>query len=363
MPESKRRGRPPGPIPRYQSIVEDLTRRFDAGHFSIGQPMPSCREFAREYDVGPKTIWLALKSLERDGRVQVTRGKKSIASRRVPIATVMENTVAIVMKYDLAMLAGIGCPPGIGQGIFESLSKTRTTCLILQDIRWWRYDCPQGLRDVPIKGILIVGPVPLPLLKKYESMGVPLVLIDQPADDFNVHSVTVDNYRAAFDATSRLIELGHSRIAFARSIISNLKNIDPDAKERQEGFIAACKKAGLTRQQYGIFSMTIGKQSTSAEDLLRARPRYTAVLSAGDVHAEQIGFAAQALGLKVPRDLSIVTFRVAHELQTDWSGPKIDFVEMGRIGTELLQSNPSPIQHVRFNSVWHEGVTLAPPRR
>jgi len=363
MPKSRRRGRPPGPTPRYKSIVAGLTQRMESGQFPIGKPIPSCRQLALKYGVGAKTVWRALKELQRDGRLQVSAGRTSIATRRIPLSSVMENAVAIVIKVDLASLAGIGFPKGIGHGILKTLSKTRTTCLVLQDIRWWRHDCPQGLRDMPIKGILIPGPFPHSLLKEYESMGVPIVLIDQPGDDLNVHSVTVDNYRAAFDAASKLIERGHRQIAFVRSVISNIRNIDPDAKERQEGFLAACRKARLSRRQYGIFSATFDNRSPSIDNLLRASPRYTGVLSAGEVHAGQISVAAKAAGIKIPRDLAVVTFRDAQPQPLDWSGPTIDFEEMGRVATELLQRAPSTIQHLRFKTEWHEGSTLVPPRR
>src|SRR5205823_5880662 len=89
--------------------------------------------------------------------------------------------------------------------------------------------------------------------------------------------------------------------------------------------------------------------------------RYTAVLSAGQFHANQIGDAAKAAGIKIPRDLSVVTFRDAQPQPIGWSGPAIDFEEMGRVAKELLQSSPRTIQHLLFKTAWQDGETLAPP--
>jgi DNA-binding transcriptional regulator YhcF (GntR family) len=363
MLKTRRPGRPPGAVPRYKSIVADISKRFEAGEFPIGKAIPSCRQLASHYRTGVKTIWLALNELKREGRLQITPGRTAIATRSVPISSVMENAVAIVIKTSLGQLFGVDTRPGMGHGILRHLSQTRTTCLVLQDIRWWRYESPQGLRDVPIKGILIPGPFPTALMKQYEAIGVPIVLIDQPPGEFKVHAVTVDNYQSAFDATSRLIELGHQRIAFARSVTSNIKSIDPDAKERQEGFMAACDRAGLPRRQLGIFSATFGKQSAAIDDLLRASPRFTAAVCAADTHARQIHEAAKVEGIRIPGDLSVVTFRDPHPYTPDWSGPMIDFEEMGRMGTELLLSAPKKIQQLRVKTKWNDGETIGPVPR
>jgi DNA-binding LacI/PurR family transcriptional regulator len=356
-------GRPPGAVPVYKTIAQSLAARFESGEFPVGRPVPSCRQLARTFSVGPKTIWLALKELKREGRIELEPGRAAVATRRVPLASVLEGAVAVVIKIDVASLAGIGFRPGMGHGILKSLSETRTTFIVLQHMRWWRHEAPQGLRDVPIKGILIPGPFPTALLKEYESIGVPTVLIDQPPGDAKVHSITVENYQSAFDATTRLLELGHRRIAFVRSVISNIKNIDPDSKERQEGFLAAFKKARIKDAHHQIFSATFGRNSAAIDELLSTTPPFTAVMSSGEAHATQIFDAAKSAGIHIPRDLSVVTFRDSQPHSPDWSGPMIDFEQMGRVATELLQSRPRSLQHVRFKTAWHEGTTIAPPRK
>jgi DNA-binding LacI/PurR family transcriptional regulator len=43
---------------------------------------------------------------------------------------------------------------------------------------------------------------------------IPIVLINNQRRDHYVHSVTIDNVRASFDAVRHLIDLGHTRIAY-----------------------------------------------------------------------------------------------------------------------------------------------------
>ncbi|MCW8129794.1 MAG: substrate-binding domain-containing protein [Planctomycetota bacterium] len=352
-------GRPPGTEARYKRIAEDLLRRIDAGEWPDGRELPSSRRLARAYGVGHKTVWSALRSLQAFGRVRMHPGGITRVTRRVPLASVLQGAVAVVIKEEAGDFLRKN---PIGAGVLERLSRVRASLLVLQHIRWWRQEAPQGLRDGRIQGILIPGSFPPALLAQYESIGLPVVLIDQPPPGGTAHAVAVDNFRAAFEATQKLLDLGHRRLAFVRSIVSNLKNIDPDARERQDGFLAACENGGLGPGRRAVFSATFTPQSPSARDLVRARPRYTGVLCAGVSHARQLAEAARVEGLKIPRDLSIVTFRPAREDGVNWTGPVVDGEAMGRLAADLVLDPPAAPRHVRVAAAWHAGETLAAPR-
>ncbi|MBI3830425.1 MAG: substrate-binding domain-containing protein [Planctomycetes bacterium] len=362
MKKKPRRGRPPGTAARFKALAAAFEQKLDAGAWPVDQALPSCRQLARAHGVGVKTVWLALHALQKAGRVRLSQSRPAVATRRVPLAEVMDQTVAVVSKIALAEFVGFGLGPGVGHGIVQRLAETRHTFLFLQELRWWRQESPSGLRDLPLLGIILPGNFPPALLKKYESVGVPVVLVDQPGDEYKMHSIAAGNYDAAFDATARMLEHGHRQLAFVRSVVSNLKNIDPDAKERQAGFLAACKRAGLKSNQCRIVSATFEPRSSAIGELLQARPRVTAVLCTSQMHAGQIETEARALGLAIPRDLSVVTFRGPAESTIDWTGPALDFVAMGRAAVDLLRARPRKPTHLRMPAVWHAGETLVAPR-
>lgn len=352
-------GRPPGSEAQYKRIADDLLARMDAGEFPDECELPSSRQLARQFGVGHKTVWSALRTLQKIGRVRMHPGGITRVTRCVPLASVLQGTVVIVIKENVPDFMRNN---PIAPGILDRLGDARASLLVLQHIRWWRHEAPQGLRDGAVRGFLIPGSFPAALLKQYEAIGLPIVLIDQPPGESRAHAITAENYQAAYDATRRMLALGHRRVAFVRSIVSNLKNIDPDARERQEGFAAACADGGLAPDQYAVFSATFDPKSPSAKDLLRATPRFTGVLCAGPAHANQIAEAARAAGIRIPRDLSVVSFRVSHAHSVDWTGPVIDSAEMGRLAVDLLQDAPREPRHIRVKTVWREGSTLAAPR-
>jgi DNA-binding LacI/PurR family transcriptional regulator len=367
MPEttqtSRRKGRPPRGNCRYRTIAADIVRRLDSGEWPVGKPMPSFRLLAQSYGVGTKTIQLALNVLRHDGRVSIEAKRPMLASLGRPLSTLLTKSLGIVMNSGIASTCNPGNVHSLWRGIALNAHRIGLTLVMLSDDRLWKKEFPAGLRDLPLSGILLTGPFPDYLLRQYASLEVPIVLLDQPGDGYALHSVSVGNYEAAYDATMRLIQLGHERIAFARSIVGSLKNIDPDSKEREEGFRAACRKSGVdTGQVFSVGFHAVG--SPAARAIVRFKPAFTAVLCATSAHAEQVSREARSAGLRVPRDLSIATFECRGRWTPDWSGPHIDFEEFGRLGIDLLIRKPKSPQHIRVKTTWNEGDSIAPaPRR
>jgi hypothetical protein len=339
--------------------MAELERNLTLGKWAIGQPIPSCRELAHEYGVGVKTIWRALNALRDLGHLRITRARRATVVRRVSMDEIFSGAVVIVLRTGLTWFAGMDAPPGLGHGVFRALQETRETCIVLQHLEWYRHRCPDGLRDLPLKGILLWGPFTQKLLRQYEAMNIRTVLLDQPPEGVKMNAVTVDNFAATFDATSRLLRKGHTRLAFIRSLVPSLQKIDPDERERQDGFVSACRQAGLTEENYRIVTATQIGEGHAIRDLLRARPRTTAIVSGSQTHMPYVAREASACGLRIPRQLSVVTFRGQEKCEPDWSGPEIDFEKMGSVAVGILNRNHSEPEIIRVKTVWREGRTIA----
>ncbi len=364
MATHRKRGRPPGPTSRRSAIAADIARQLESGAWPIGKPIPSYRQLAARYRVCVTTIRLVLHALSEDGRLRLNPRRKAIASVGAPAATLLNGAVAIVMRDQFAVHMLSAENAMLWRGLTGGLRGTNNAFFILQDWRRWRTEFPAGLRDLPLAGVILLGPFAPEMIKHYETLKLPVMLVDQPGDEFKLHSVSVANYEAAFDATQRLIGLGHRHLAFVRTVLVSLGGIDPDSRARQDGFLDACRKHRLRPGRYKVFSTILSPGPTPAlAALVRAAPRFTAVVCNNVVHAAQTARAAETAGLNVPRDLSIVAFRSPTGHDRDWSGPQIDFEEIGRRSAELLLSRPRRIEHVKIATVWHEGISLAEARR
>lgn len=133
--------------------------------------------------------------------------------------------------------------------------------------------------------------------------GLPVILLDRLIDGLKCDSVTVDNYRAAYDAVSLCVRKGHSRFAFLGSeYYTDL--------QRYKGFQSALKKAGLEiPEEYTAWA------SISNHDSVRKFMRLLNLASPPDLvfcsniyHTLGVLEAMLEYKIEIPEEVSILSF-------------------------------------------------------
>lgn len=119
--------------------------------------------------------------------------------------------------------------------------------------------------------------------------------------------VAGDNIAGAYRATRYLLELGHRDLVFLGGRDQSLTRV-----QRSEGFRRALAEAGLTGREY---AMPQGQADNSRQwtyeatlALFRQDRPPDAVLAFSDIVALRVMEAAEACGVRVPRDLSLVGY-------------------------------------------------------
>lgn len=117
-------------------------------------------------------------------------------------------------------------------------------------------------------------------------------------------AITMDDEALAAQATSHLIAKGHKRIGFIAG---------PDefsfSAWRRDGWARAMSEAGLSTEnllEQGDFSFVSGE--AAARKLLEGRERPTAIVASNDQMTMATNSVAHAMGLRVPDDLSLISF-------------------------------------------------------
>ncbi len=172
----------------------------------------------------------------------------------------------------------------------------------------------------------------------FAAARVPLVLIDPinlPSAD--VVSIGATNWSGALAAVEHLLELGHTRIG---AIVGNPSAVFGGA--RLHGYRAALSNADISYDADLVRTgpVTFDAARQDSLDLLRdPRARPTAVFATSDVEALGVLEAARELGIRVPDDLSVVSFDdtvLARMSAPPLTVIKQPFAEMGRVATQLL---------------------------
>ena len=134
--------------------------------------------------------------------------------------------------------------------------------------------------------------------------GPPVVLLGRSVDDPTIDTVTIDNRSAARQATTYLIDLGHTRIG---SITGPLHI--STGKGRYEGMLEAMAARGLTPLPSHVRSGEFREEVaySVARDLLRSPDRPSALYVANGVMALGVMRAVADLGLRCPADISVAS--------------------------------------------------------
>ncbi|MEV8465418.1 substrate-binding domain-containing protein [Fluviibacterium sp. DFM31] len=142
-------------------------------------------------------------------------------------------------------------------------------------------------------------------IKMLRDLGLPFVVHGRISGEDAAYSwIDMDNRRAFRKATDHLLDLGHSRIA----LLNGLRDMD-FAHRREDGFLQGMAARGLSplarHIQNAPMTEDFGYAATTA--MLEAEDAPTAILTASVLVAFGARRAIEAKGLKVGRDVSIVT--------------------------------------------------------
>ena len=170
----------------------------------------------------------------------------------------------------------------------------------------------QYFRDVPrrerVDGLMIISLSPRDEdVDRFLRAQVPTVLLD--ARHPRMSRAVADDVSGGRMATQHLIDLGHRTIGYGSDLLENPFNFI-SSRDRYTGYRQALDAAGIPfRPEYHRQDDHSRYQAREmAQALLTLPDPPTAIFAASDTQALGVLEAAQALGLKVPQDLSVIGY-------------------------------------------------------
>ncbi|WP_129337651.1 LacI family DNA-binding transcriptional regulator [Cellulomonas endophytica] len=194
--------------------------------------------------------------------------------------------------------------------------------------------------------------------------GVAVVEVDRQFCPGTCDAVVVDNRGSAERLTQGLLRLGHRRLALV------LDETDwTTGRERSAGFTAAVAAAEGREAAVVGAGWSVEEARAVARELLARPDRPTAVFAANNVLAEGIWRAAEERGLRIPEDLSLVSFDDAAWMSMVRPGVTAvaqDAVALGEAAVAALfdrvEQPGAPARTVTLSSrILERGSTAPPP--
>ncbi|HEX4443646.1 MAG TPA: LacI family DNA-binding transcriptional regulator [Galbitalea sp.] len=165
-------------------------------------------------------------------------------------------------------------------------------------------DAAKAFVGMRVAGV-IVTPVSAEISTYLLRQHIPIVEADRTFSNGAADAVVVDNATASRRLSDHLVSLGHRRIALLIDETEWTTGAD-----RFAGYMRSLEDSGLAPDPTLLVPVgsDVGDARRAAVDLLARRDRPTAVFSANNILAEGVWRAAGDLGLRVPDDVSIVSF-------------------------------------------------------
>lgn len=306
----------------YRTIYRDLLRKIRSGEFRCGDRLPTEKQLCEVFAVSRITVRHAMEMLVRDGVVTRIKGKGTFVApgpvgREVPgpnaparrqIGLVVPNFSDAFGAKMLKSIEHACAQKGYDLVLRISWGDLENECAIIDDLR----DC--GLAG------LIVQPVNGPrynasLLRLILSES-PVVVLDRRMPGVEACFVGTDNEASTRRIVQPLFDLGHENIAFVSPPPLQTSTLE----ERLHAFRACFYERNRVPDESYFFTNVRAtlpgqdREEILREDLqnlaqhLRAHPEITAVFASEYNVAWLVRCAAEAVGLRVPEDLSIVCF-------------------------------------------------------
>ena len=216
-----------------------------------------------------------------------------------------------------------------------------------------------------LSGTLIDGAILVTPTTVDDGYRIPVVAIDPHTGPSELPTVDSNNLAGADAAVQHLLDLGHRRIGF----LGGRDDLE-SARRREEGYRRTMTAAGLgvdaaLMRNGGFRSET---SDAPARELLSQPDRPTSIFAANDLMAIQTVHVAQSLGLRVPKDLSVVGFDNIPE--SAMATPALTTIaqplrSIGQTAMQLLlallRGEEVPARHVQLATELVVRASTAPP--
>ncbi|WP_274653924.1 LacI family DNA-binding transcriptional regulator [Paenibacillus humicola] len=188
----------------------------------------------------------------------------------------------------------------------EKEVKNRGCELIIQSIGQEdarELNLPPFLQNRSVDGILILSHITTDYINAVIDTGIPAVMIDHHDPAITADCILTNNRFSAFEAVKHLAELGHREVGFIGNI-----DFSPSYYERLEGFRMASRTYGLQTKDEWLVTDAREDSGFVLDRLTGLEQRPTAWFCVNDGLGFMVNSALQQLDLKVPDDVSVVSF-------------------------------------------------------
>jgi len=354
--------------------INDIRESIQCGRLQPGAMVGTEAEFAHKWQLSRNTVRRGIDQLVDEGLLERRPGKglyvrASHTSTRTVQLVVPDMTWTYMGKIARGVKAE-GKGRGVQVQVYDAHGEMDWDMEFIRQL-------PNGVTDGAIIASLHHRRFS-EVLFELKARAYPFVLVDQGLHDLEVPTVEIRNYDGGYAVGEKLAQFGHKRAAFLGPM-----KLDAVA-DRLNGFRDAMLDQGVLFDRSLVVDMGgegltdwLNERLELAEEsilqLFESRNPPTAIFDGSGDLAAVVYRALQRLGLKIPQDVSIITFDDAavftHFLDPPVTQLKHSWNDVGRAALDILiaemnrttpKSRNEPKEHRIVGYSWVDGASLAP---
>ncbi|HBU11606.1 MAG TPA: hypothetical protein DEB31_02395 [Clostridiales bacterium] len=293
---------------KYESLKQWIIEGIRAGTFRHGDKLPSENFLCRKFGISRQTVRHAMADLSEGGLIKKVRGSGSYVQKQRPMGS--SKTVGILVSHvddylfaqilngveEVLTSDGFGIDLGISNNSIELERKFL-----------------QRVLDTNMVGLIVEGTrssLPNPNIELYEEMrrrDISIVFIHNYYENFPCASVLMDDIAMSRELTGLLLKAGHKRIA------GLFKGDDLQGPRRYTGYVEALRDADIPVREelvgwfYSNYYDNIMLEM-NLDHVVMNLAGYTAIVCYNDWIAEEVYKLYQQNNIKIPGDISLVSF-------------------------------------------------------
>ncbi|GGD85889.1 GntR family transcriptional regulator [Paenibacillus nasutitermitis] len=312
-------------MPLYLTIQEYFKQKIISKELLPNDRIPTEKELMKQFNVSRITVAKALSLLAEEGWIHRIPGRGSFVAETVPVlhddVPGQHDPVSPLESVRNQSLIGLIIPHidsffaiRLLRGIEQVLKKNGYSFVIMVTYNS-REEEQKAIRELISKGVagllIFTGDQEIynDELLTLKVKRFPFVLVDRYLPGVETHYIGSDNKSSAREAVSYLWELGHRDIA----ICSNTQLPTVTVNDRIDGYMEELKNRGV---MINPALMLTDIEVDAAEEINQDHPLYryikarsaTAYLAMHAMLGVHITRIAKHIGLRIPEDISIVTY-------------------------------------------------------
>lgn len=352
--------------PVFQSLLDELRGKIADSEASGGTFIGTELDMGRRHKLSRVSVRTAVGRLVEEGLLERRPGRGVFARRPSHALRMLDIIVPNIEGMWRDIIAGA---QRVEHADFTQVRICNARGVLEADVRM-----VQRLPDSETHGAIVGSFHQQPLREAIARIYLgdfPVVLVDESLDGIDVPSVIFDDRTAGRLIAEHLLQMGHRRIGFVG--YTGTRHLD----QRLYGLRDTLNDAGVAMESalVGTTAMPTAYANPRAAVVSQLKPmlerseRPTAVVLHDSLMAFSAYDVAHGMGLKIPRDLSVVGF--GHALELGGLTPALTCAalpaqEMGRVAMDVLlgrMASPSaPAEHHVLPVGWHEGESVGKRR-